>query len=361
MWVPGPGEILVSRGLDREAESDALMRTLDVQVDAFATCEIGERCALAIKPFDSVIVHYVLEGHGSVVTEHGSLPISAGMTLVIPRGLAKQINGRGPIETIVDGAGTCELAPGIMKFGVSKGANRSLVLGCASVKATVFESIDLFSTLVRPVALQSADKIVQHTIANIIRELSQPSIGTKAIIDNLMKQVLLFVLRKDLENADTPFSAVRKGLPDQFELAVQTIDNRPQDTYTVAKLARIAGMSRSCFAAKFVEEYGISPMVYVRNARLSAASDQLMNTTLPVKSIAAAVGYASRSHFARAFAAVFGTDPTQFRRLSKTSMWPGRQSGGVFPEGDSTAVPCALNGGGSGWHNTDPYRVGSSR
>ena len=319
------------QGLDSEAESNAMLRTLDVQVDAFATCEIDEGCALAVKPFDSVIVHYVLEGHGSVVTEHGSLPISAGMALVIPRGLAKQINGRGSIETVVDGAGACELAPGIMMFGVSKGANRALVLGCASVKATVFESVDLFSTLVRPVALQSADKIVQHTIANILHELSHPSIGTKAIIDTLMKQVLLLVLRKDLENADTSFSGSSRGLPDQFEMAVQTMDNRPQDTYTVAKLARIAGMSRSCFAAKFVREYGISPMVYVRNGRLSAASDQLMNTTLPIKSIAAAVGYASRSHFARAFAAVFGTDPTQFRRSSKTSMWPGRQSGGRFP------------------------------
>ena len=312
--------------LDSEADSDAMLRTLDVQVDAFATCEIDEGCALAVEPFDSVIVHYVLQGHGSVVTQHGSMPISAGMALVIPRGIAKQINGRGPIERVVDGGGTCELAPGIMKFGVSKGANRALVLGCAAVKATVFESVDLFSTLLRPVALQSADKIVQHTIANILHELSHPSVGTKAIIDTLMKQVLLLVLRKDLENAGTSFSAGRKGLPDQFEMAVQTVDNRPQDTYTVAKLAQIAGMSRSCFAAKFVEEYGISPMVYVRNTRLAAASDQLMNTTLPVKSIAAAVGYASRSHFARAFAAVFGTDPTQFRRSSKTSMWPGSQS-----------------------------------
>ena len=240
---------------------------------------------------------------------------------------AKLINGRGPIETVVDGAVGCELVPGIMKFGMSKGVNRSLVLGCASVNATVFDGVDLFSRLVRPVALQSADKIVQHTIANILHELSHPSFGTKPIVDTLMKQILLLVLRKDLANSDPSVPAVRKVLPNQLAVAVQTIDDRPQDNYTVAKLARIAGMSRSCFAATFVEEYGTSPMVYVRNARLSAAADQLMNTALSVQSIATDAGYGSRSHFSRTFASVFGTDPTQFRRSSKTSMWPDRQPG----------------------------------
>ena len=84
IWAPVEGENPGFQGLENEAESDALLRTLDVQVDAFATCEIDEGCALAVKPFDSVIVHYVLEGQGSVLTEHGSLSINAGMTLVIP-------------------------------------------------------------------------------------------------------------------------------------------------------------------------------------------------------------------------------------------------------------------------------------
>lgn len=331
MGMPGADGYLGSQGLNSEADPDALLRTLDVQVDAFATCEIDECCALAVKPFDSVIVHYVLAGQGSIVTEHGLLPISAGMTLVIPRGMAKLINGRGTIETVFDGDLACELAPGIMKFGVSKGGNHPLVLGCASVNATVFDGLDLFSRLVRPVALQSADKIVQHTIANILHELSYPSFGTKPIVDTLMKQILLLVLRKDLENSDMSFAPRRSPLPNQFAVAVQTIDDRPQDQYTVAELARIAGMSRSSFAAKFVEEYGTSPMIYVRNARLSAAAELLMNTVFPIKSIAAAVGYVSRSHFARAFVSVFGTDPTQFRRSAKTSMWPDKQPGDSLP------------------------------
>jgi AraC-like DNA-binding protein len=39
----------------------------------------------------------------------------------------------------------------------------------------------------------------------------------------------------------------------------------------------------------------------------------LKGSDLPVKSIAASVGYASRSHFSRAFQAKFGIDPSAFR------------------------------------------------
>ena len=35
---------------------------------------------------------------------------------------------------------------------------------------------------------------------------------------------------------------------------------------------------------------------------------------MPVKVIAASVGYASRSHFSHAFSAAYGIDPTAFRR-----------------------------------------------
>jgi transcriptional regulator GlxA family with amidase domain len=39
----------------------------------------------------------------------------------------------------------------------------------------------------------------------------------------------------------------------------------------------------------------------------------LRSSNLPVKAVAAAVGYASRSHFSHAFRAEFGVDPTGFR------------------------------------------------
>ncbi len=47
--------------------------------------------------------------------------------------------------------------------------------------------------------------------------------------------------------------------------------------------------------------------------RLRRAERLLAETKLPVKSVAARVGYASRSHFSRAFKAAFGIDPAAYR------------------------------------------------
>jgi transcriptional regulator GlxA family with amidase domain len=55
-------------------------------------------------------------------------------------------------------------------------------------------------------------------------------------------------------------------------------------------------------------------MEFVQTVRLRIAARMLAGSDMPVKSIAAAVGYASRSHFSRAFAARFGNDPSRYRR-----------------------------------------------
>ena len=95
--------------------------------------------------------------------------------------------------------------------------------------------------------------------------------------------------------------------------ATAAILDRPQDNHTVDSLAAIAGMSRSRFSHHFTLAYDLSPKSFVQTARLASAARMLEGTDLPVKSIAASVGFASRSHFSRAFQAKFGLDPSAFR------------------------------------------------
>ena len=52
----------------------------------------------------------------------------------------------------------------------------------------------------------------------------------------------------------------------------------------------------------------------VLEALLERAAQLLTSTELPVKSVAAQVGYASRSSFTRAFVATYGAAPKTFRR-----------------------------------------------
>ena len=72
-------------------------------------------------------------------------------------------------------------------------------------------------------------------------------------------------------------------------------------------------MSRSAFAREFSNTLSMSPMAFVAKTRLHHAAELLKSTKLPVKVIAASIGFASRSHFSRAFASAYGADPSRFR------------------------------------------------
>ena len=302
-----------------EANVVALLDLLAVQIDAFAMCEIEDCCGLSVPPSDRLTVHYVLEGEGTIVSEHGSLPIAVGMAVVIPRGLAKQINGREPILTVSDADLSCPLAPGLVKFSASSGSKMALVLGCATVEANLGHGLALFENLSQPLVYQDQTQIVPLTFKAILRELSQPGIGSKALVDTLMKQILLLFLRESLKRAGTatPLEPLPVNCP--IIRAIDIIAARPQDPHTVDKLARVVGMSRSCFAQKFAETAGTSPMRYVQATRLTVASRLLKSSTIPIKSIADSVGYASRSQFSRAFVTMFGVDPTTFRQQANTT------------------------------------------
>ena len=307
-----------------EANVVALLDLLAVQIDAFAMCEIEDCCGLSVPPSDRLTVHYVLEGEGTIVSEHGSLPIAVGMAVVIPRGLAKQINGREPILTVSDADLSCPLAPGLVKFSASSGSKMALVLGCATVEANLGHGLALFENLSQPLVYQDQTQIVPLTFKAILRELSQPGIGSKALVDTLMKQILLLFLRESLKRAGTatPLEPLPVNCP--IIRAIDIIAARPQDPHTVDKLARVVGMSRSCFAQKFAETAGTSPMRYVQATRLTVASRLLKSSTIPIKSIADSVGYASRSQFSRAFVTMFGVDPTTFRQQANATELPQR-------------------------------------
>ena len=308
---------LQTRRQTSETNVVALLDLLEVQIDAFAMCEIDDCCGLTVPASDRLTVHYVLEGEGTIVSEHGSLAIAAGMAVVIPRGLAKQINGRDPILTVGNAITACALAPGLVKFSVSSGSEMALVLGCASVEANLGYGAALFESLSQPLVYQDQSQIVPQTFKAILGELSQPGIGTKALVDTLMKQVLLLLVRESLKGIATaaPLEPLPVGCP--VIRAINIIAARPQDAHSVEKLARAVGMSRSVFAQKFAETAGTSPMKYVHASRLTVASRLLKDSTIPIKSIADSVGFASRSHFSRAFVTMFGVDPTTFRQRAK--------------------------------------------
>ncbi|HEX8239491.1 MAG TPA: AraC family transcriptional regulator [Allosphingosinicella sp.] len=298
---------MVRPGLNR------LLELLDVRLQAFAMCEVDRSCGLACPPLDSILVHFVLEGEGVIQCEQGRYELRPGRVILMPRNVPKQINGPGPILTVVDVEEGCPLSPGLVKFRASPSGTPGLVLGCGSISVGVGGTPDLLDALERPLLEECGAGPLPLLFEAMAAEFKRPAAGTKAMVEALMKQILVVVLRGHLGRGagDSPLHLMLHN--PQLGRAVAAIVSAPEAPHSVESLAEVAGMSRSSFNRQFTASYGYAPMEFVQTVRLRAASRLLVSSNLPVKSVAAAVGYASRSHFSRAFTVQFGADPTAYR------------------------------------------------
>jgi transcriptional regulator GlxA family with amidase domain len=97
------------------------------------------------------------------------------------------------------------------------------------------------------------------------------------------------------------------------------IHRRPAEPWTVAELARRAGLSRSVLSQRFREFLGEPPVAYLTRWRLHQGARLLCSTNYSVAQIAAEVGYDSEPAFNRAFKRLFGDPPARYRNVARTA------------------------------------------
>jgi transcriptional regulator GlxA family with amidase domain len=174
--------------------------------------------------------------------------------------------------------------------------------------------IDLFEQLHSMLAEAPANSASVRALFDVIvHDLMHPGLGTEMVIEAMVKQSLVFLLRTHVERLGIAAPLFLPLLDRQLKECVRAILEQPDAPHSVSSLAKIAGMSESRFAIRFNENYGKTPMKFVQTIRLRDAADLLRTSDLPLKAIAAKVGYSSRSHLSRVFRTHFGADPTSYR------------------------------------------------
>ncbi len=104
--------------------------------------------------------------------------------------------------------------------------------------------------------------------------------------------------------------------------ACEAIAAGPAEPWTVAKLARVAGLSRAAFARRFAAEIGVPPLRHVAQVRMRLAAAALAGTDASLAEVAAEVGYATEFALSRAFRRLVGEPPGAYRRRVRTASWP---------------------------------------
>lgn len=103
-------------------------------------------------------------------------------------------------------------------------------------------------------------------------------------------------------------------VPDRIiALAQQFMRAHLADTGLVASAADMANLTPRTFTRRFRKALGVSPQDFLTSARMDRARNLLTTSRMPVEDVAAKVGYADRSSFAKTFRAKTGVTPATYR------------------------------------------------
>lgn len=96
-------------------------------------------------------------------------------------------------------------------------------------------------------------------------------------------------------------------------LVERLIEERLSRSLNVDQLAKQAELTPSYLSQLFRQVHGMTVLAYIRDQRLRRAVYLLQNSTLPIKAIAANVGYHDLQHFNKVFRSEFGLSPRAYR------------------------------------------------
>jgi AraC-like DNA-binding protein len=154
--------------------------------------------------------------------------------------------------------------------------------------------------------------------------------GAEAVVTRLADVVVIQAVRGWLDSGGTGPGWLRALRDPQVGRAVAQVHRAPEEAWTLERLARVARMSRSAFAARFTELAGEPAMHYVTRWRMHLATVALAQGTTAGE-LARRLGYESEAAFSRAYKRVTGVPPGAVRNR------PGRPEVPAAPGTASTS------------------------
>ena len=236
---------------------------------------------------------------GAVVGASGLSPHWFKSTARSPRRGAPPLDCR-PVDA-------CAVAEGEVDLIVGVAPIESLAINFGRTGAAVVTARDA----------PAAHRRIWHAWRAIEDELLDPSpAGGAALAIRRHSEVIQLNFIREVVRADARQGRVLPRSPDDMDLmrAIAAAANGAIGHVTVAALAKVSGMSRSSFFARFREMTGQPPVEAITHMRLRKAAAELLHTRRAVADIAEAAGYGSVAAFTRAFARHAGTTPARWRR-----------------------------------------------
>lgn len=170
----------------------------------------------------------------------------------------------------------------------------------------------LVSLLPAVVHVRGAERL--SVLVGLVGEESSDRRPARDLVLTRLVEVLLIEALRSTPGKDAPPGLLR-GLADaRLAPAIRQMHSQLTRSWTVAELARAAGVSRSAFFERFARTVGLPPMEYLLAWRMAVAKDLLRRRDVGITEVARRVGYGSASTFSTAFTRHVGQPPSRYAR-----------------------------------------------
>lgn len=174
---------------------------------------------------------------------------------------------------------------------------------------------------------------LEEALALLFAETDRVRCGSRLLADRLFDVVLIQLLRWLIDHpaeAGVPVGLMG-GLSDpRLARVLVAMHEQPGQPWSLERLARQAGMSRSAFSAHFKAVVGHTPADHLADWRLTLAQAALRRGR-SIKLIAQEMGYASASALSRVFTQRVGVSPRQWLSQGSAGVDEHHEQGDACP------------------------------
>jgi AraC-like DNA-binding protein len=275
-----------------------------------------------IEPEGVAAFHYCLAGSCFIEAEGGAtMRLEDGDFLFMREGLRRVVwsgTSKGPSTPVA----LTSLIPPVQRdaavnFSIrgGTGAREHVVLGggfcITSPEARLF--VHALPPLFRVRRGAPFSARLRLIIDELVAEATTGAPGASPVVARLAEVAVLIGVRSFAASQDEACALLEAARDPRLARALEAIHREPEGPWTIAELGRVAGMSRSGFAAEFMRSVGETPAAYVTQVRMARAERLLLEHDWSLPRIAEAVGYASPAAFSVAFKRLRGVSPGSVR------------------------------------------------
>ncbi|MBG0822846.1 AraC family transcriptional regulator [Planomonospora sp. ID91781] len=310
---------------------DALLRHVRITASRYGRVELGAPWGMRVAARRTVFLHHLLEGELWLEVTGCEVHAVAGDLLILPHGAPHTLRHR-------PGAPVQDEAPAAAAGGLSSrlrygGPGLRTVVLCAELSVGGAARGPLLRALPPVVHLPRGEREAVPGLTpllDLLRDEIRASLpGAPLIASRLAEILLLKGIRAELDKPASPGSWRAALTDERIARSLDALYASPERPWTVTSLARVAGMSRTTFAARFRALVGDPPMTHLTSWRMELAKALLRDSPHhTLAEIAAAVGYADEFSFAAAFRREVGHPPGTHRPTA----FPGTVARALSPD-----------------------------